>query len=62
MTQADVARRAETDEASIGKIESGKRQPGFQLVIRLARAMRVKPDVYFGLIYETWKAKQKEGG
>jgi transcriptional regulator with XRE-family HTH domain len=43
----DLAERAETGVKHLGRIERGEKQPSFELIISLARALDVSPSVLF---------------
>ena len=42
-----LAERADTGVKHLGRIERGEKQPSFELIIALARALNVTPDVFF---------------
>ena len=44
LTQAELARRLEVSQATIGMIETGKRLPSAQLLTALAQALGIKED------------------
>lgn len=43
-TQAELARRANLSKASISDISSGKITPGFEICMKLAKAMSIPPQ------------------
>lgn len=50
LTQDALGEAAEMDAAEIRRIESGRRDPGVRVVVRLARALRIPPsDMLDGL-------------
>lgn len=42
-----LAERADTGVKHLGRIERGEKQPSFELIIALAKAMNVSPSVFF---------------
>lgn len=42
-----LAERADTGVKHLGRIERGEKQPSFELIIALAKAMNVSPAVFF---------------
>ena len=43
----ELAERAETGVKHLGRIERGEKQPSFELIISLAKALEVSPGVLF---------------
>lgn len=54
LRQDDLARLAGIDTSTVYRIESGKIQPNFHTIVKLAEALEVSPTRYFELVYETW--------
>jgi transcriptional regulator with XRE-family HTH domain len=42
-----LAEKADTGVKHLGRIERGEKQPSFELIIALAKAMNVSPSVFF---------------
>jgi transcriptional regulator with XRE-family HTH domain len=50
LTQVELAARSGVDQRLISKIETGQvRQPGYETVVRLSRALNVEPGELFPL-------------
>jgi transcriptional regulator with XRE-family HTH domain len=53
-TQEELARRAGLDRTEVQKIETGKRNPGVEVILKLAGAFGVGPDeVLRGAIWDS---------
>lgn len=44
---ADLAEKAETGIKHLGRIERGEKQPSFELIIALGKALNVPPSIFF---------------
>jgi len=44
---ADLAEKADTGIKHLGRIERGEKQPSFELIIALARALNTTPSILF---------------
>ena len=42
-----LAEKADTGVKHLGRVERGEKQPSFELIIALAKAMNVSPSVFF---------------
>jgi transcriptional regulator with XRE-family HTH domain len=47
MNLGQLAEKANTGVKHLGRIERGEKQPSFELIIALARAMSVSPSIFF---------------
>lgn len=71
MTQAELARSADLDKGSITHYIKGDSKPGSDAVVRMAKALHVRPgwliggegdidDLLFIEVYESMDSEQKE--
>lgn len=71
MTQAELARKADLDKGSITHYIKGDSKPGSDAVVRMAKALHVRPgwliggegdidDLLFIEVYESMDSEQKE--
>ena len=44
---SELAERASTGAKHLGRIERGEKSPSFELIIALAKAMDVSPEIFF---------------
>jgi transcriptional regulator with XRE-family HTH domain len=49
LSQSDLAKRAETDQGFISELERGVANPTLDLILRIAKALRVDVVDLFGL-------------
>ncbi len=47
MNLGQLAEKADTGVKHLGRIERGEKQPSFELIVALAKAMNVSPSVFF---------------
>jgi DNA-binding XRE family transcriptional regulator len=47
LTQEELARLAGTDQATVSYLESGRTRPMWETAYRIARALKVRPEVVF---------------
>jgi transcriptional regulator with XRE-family HTH domain len=47
MNLGQLAEKANTGIKHLGRIERGEKQPSFELIVALARALRVSPSTFF---------------
>jgi transcriptional regulator with XRE-family HTH domain len=52
-----LAEKADTGVKHLGRVERGEKQPSFELIIALAKAMNVSPSVFFR--FEDAQVEQK---
>jgi transcriptional regulator with XRE-family HTH domain len=57
MNLGQLAEKADTGVKHLGRIERGEKQPSFELIIALAKAMNVSPSIFFQ--FEDAQADQK---
>ena len=57
MNLGQLAEKADTGVKHLGRIERGEKQPSFELIIALAKAMNVSPSVFFQ--FDDARADQK---
>lgn len=57
MNLGQLAEKADTGVKHLGRIERGEKQPSFELIIALAKAMNVSPSVFFQ--FEDARADQR---
>lgn len=46
LTQAELGEQSEMDSNAIARIERGEREPTWRTVLKLAKALGVKPDAF----------------
>lgn len=58
MTQDDLAEAANINRVTLAKYESGETTPGAKVILRLASALHVRPDIILGA--EEYKMSDEE--